>query len=218
MTYFLWWLLNVGVPILGPILILAPVAISHGKPIAKQMIFESVKDGQLFWSAIALSAAAIFELTTALGIERTSLQTEAASASGLAGQGASIASAALSNNSVQMPSVYLIEPTTILGLSIIFFSLIAFFSSLLVMLATLKAYNDRALVAAVAAATPPVNPPVGVGAGGAGEKAALAEGADANAANSDVPVRVPLTATVKVSIGLAAVVAVVFGIVHGYLS
>lgn len=66
MNYFFWLLLNIGVPLFGPIGMLATVAVSYGRPIAKQLIFESVKDGQLFWSAISLSAAAVYELIAAL--------------------------------------------------------------------------------------------------------------------------------------------------------
>jgi hypothetical protein len=66
MNYFFWLLLNIGVPLFGPVAMLATVAVSYGRTVAKRLIFDSVKDGQLFWSAIAISAAAVYELITAL--------------------------------------------------------------------------------------------------------------------------------------------------------
>jgi hypothetical protein len=69
MNYFFWLLLNIGVPLFGPIAMLATVAVSYGKTTAKRLIFESVKDGQLFWSAIAISAAAVYEVIVALDRE-----------------------------------------------------------------------------------------------------------------------------------------------------
>jgi hypothetical protein len=42
------------------------LSVTHGKALARQLIFASIADGQLFWSAIALSAAAIYEVTAAL--------------------------------------------------------------------------------------------------------------------------------------------------------
>jgi hypothetical protein len=140
MTYFLWLLLNLGVPILGPFCILAPVAVSHGRAVAKQMMFESVKDGQLLWSAIAVAAAAIYELCTSLAKENgVSNLAAVTSHAATAPQGASAPVEAASGLS-----------TTTLELTIIFFSLIAFYSALLVMLATLKSYNDRKLAEALA--------------------------------------------------------------------
>jgi hypothetical protein len=66
MNYFFWLLLNLGVPILGPLFILSLAAVSFGKDTARELIMTSVKDGQLYWSAIALSSAAIYELDVAL--------------------------------------------------------------------------------------------------------------------------------------------------------
>lgn len=66
MNAFLWWLLNIGVPIVGPILMLGLFAVTHGKALARLLIYESIKGGQLLWSAIAISAAAVYESTTAL--------------------------------------------------------------------------------------------------------------------------------------------------------
>jgi hypothetical protein len=59
-------LLNLGVPIVGPIFTLALVAPAHGWHVAKTLIAASVKDGQLFWCAIGLCASAVYEVVTAL--------------------------------------------------------------------------------------------------------------------------------------------------------
>jgi hypothetical protein len=66
MNAFFWWLLNIGVPIAGPILMLGLFSVTHGKAVARQLIVESIKGGQLLWSAIAISAAALYEGATAL--------------------------------------------------------------------------------------------------------------------------------------------------------
>jgi hypothetical protein len=66
MNLFFWTLLNLGVPIAGPIFTLALVAPTHGWRVAKTLIAASVKDGQLFWCAIGLCAAAVYEAVTAL--------------------------------------------------------------------------------------------------------------------------------------------------------
>jgi hypothetical protein len=66
MNLFFWMLLNLGVPIVGPIFTLALVAPAHGWRMAKALIAASVKDGQLFWCAIGLCAAAVYEAVTAL--------------------------------------------------------------------------------------------------------------------------------------------------------
>ncbi|CAB3713293.1 hypothetical protein LMG24238_04327 [Paraburkholderia sediminicola] len=66
MNLFFWILLNLGVPIVGPIFTLALVAPTHGWRVAKTLIAASVKDGQLFWCAIGLCAAAVYEAVTAL--------------------------------------------------------------------------------------------------------------------------------------------------------
>lgn len=66
MNLFFWTLLNLGVPIVGPVFTLALVAPTHGWRTAKRLIGASVKDGQLFWCAIGLCAAAIYEAVTAL--------------------------------------------------------------------------------------------------------------------------------------------------------
>ncbi|WP_454825328.1 hypothetical protein [Paraburkholderia xenovorans] len=66
MNLFFWMLLNLGVPIIGPIFTLTLVAPAHGWRVAKALIAGSVKDGQLFWCAIGLLAAAVYEVLTAL--------------------------------------------------------------------------------------------------------------------------------------------------------
>ncbi|WP_176377852.1 hypothetical protein [Paraburkholderia youngii] len=57
MNLFFWVLLNLAVPIAGPIFTLALVAPAYGWRVARTMIAASVKDGQLFWCAIGLCAA-----------------------------------------------------------------------------------------------------------------------------------------------------------------
>ncbi|SMG24037.1 hypothetical protein [Paraburkholderia susongensis] len=75
MNLFFWMLLNLAVPIAGPIFTLALVAPAYGRRVATMLIAASVKDGQLFWCAIGLCAAAIYETVTALeqGSRQTSL-------------------------------------------------------------------------------------------------------------------------------------------------
>jgi hypothetical protein len=64
MNYFFWLLLNIGVPVFGPIFFLTLAAVSYGKAAAREMILESVKDGQMYWTAIAVSTAGIYESWT----------------------------------------------------------------------------------------------------------------------------------------------------------
>ncbi len=59
MNYFFWLLLNLS----GPVFFLALAAVSYGRAVAGEIILESVKDGQLYWSAIAISAAGFYEAT-----------------------------------------------------------------------------------------------------------------------------------------------------------
>jgi hypothetical protein len=70
MNLFFWTLLNLGVPIAGPIFMLALVVPTHGWHVAKALIAASVKDGQLFWCAMGLCAAAVYEAMTALELGR----------------------------------------------------------------------------------------------------------------------------------------------------
>jgi hypothetical protein len=64
MNYFFWFLLNIGIPVFGPIFFLALAAVSYGTTAAREMIFESVKDGQMYWTAIAVSTTGIYECWT----------------------------------------------------------------------------------------------------------------------------------------------------------
>lgn len=66
MNLSFWLLLNVGVPIAGPICTLALVAPAYGSRVAAALICGSVKDGQMFWCAIALCAASAYEAASAL--------------------------------------------------------------------------------------------------------------------------------------------------------
>jgi hypothetical protein len=66
MNLCFWMLLNLGVPIIGPIFTLALVAPAHGWRVARVLINGSVKDGQLFWCAIGLAASAAYEVVIAL--------------------------------------------------------------------------------------------------------------------------------------------------------
>jgi len=66
MNLFFWVLLNLGVPVAGPILTMVFVAPAYGWRVTRELIVASVKDGQLFWSAIALCAAGTYEAITAL--------------------------------------------------------------------------------------------------------------------------------------------------------
>lgn len=67
MNLFFWTLLNLGVPIIGPIFTLALVAPARDWRAAKVLIAASVKNGQLFWCATGLCAAAFYEGLTVLG-------------------------------------------------------------------------------------------------------------------------------------------------------
>ncbi|CAH2806063.1 MAG: hypothetical protein CPDRYMAC_6174 [uncultured Paraburkholderia sp.] len=74
MNFFFWTLLNLAVPIAGPIFTLAFVAPAHGWHFAKVLIGASVRDGQLFWCPIGLCAAGIYEAVT--GLQRGSSEVE----------------------------------------------------------------------------------------------------------------------------------------------
>ncbi|MCC8391354.1 hypothetical protein LJ656_02035 [Paraburkholderia sp. MMS20-SJTR3] len=66
MNLYFWLLLNLAVPVVGPVFTLALVAPAYGGRVAGRLIAASVKDGQLFWCAIGLCAAGIYEAVTAL--------------------------------------------------------------------------------------------------------------------------------------------------------
>lgn len=59
MNLFFWMLLNLGVPIVGPVFTLALVAPAHGWTVAKELIADSIKDGQLFWCAIGVRCRSV---------------------------------------------------------------------------------------------------------------------------------------------------------------
>jgi hypothetical protein len=66
MDLFFWLLLNLYVPITGPVSMLALVSFTHGYGVARQLIVESVRGGQLLWSSISLCAAGIYEAIIAM--------------------------------------------------------------------------------------------------------------------------------------------------------
>jgi hypothetical protein len=66
MDLFFWLLLSLGVPLVGRLFALGLPAFTHGSCVARQLIVESVKDGQLLWSTISLCATGIYEVITTL--------------------------------------------------------------------------------------------------------------------------------------------------------
>jgi hypothetical protein len=76
-----WILLNVGVPLLGPIALLPLLGASkkHRGHVGR-LIRRSLQEGQLFWTVIAMCAAACYELAGNFSAEgtRTEIQTRAA--------------------------------------------------------------------------------------------------------------------------------------------
>ncbi|ALM83452.1 hypothetical protein ASB57_11170 [Bordetella sp. N] len=98
--------MNLLVPVAGPMLLLGLITPVRGPGVAKRLIKASVSDGQLYWSAIALSAAAIYEAIDAFHEERG-------------------------------------NPLYI-GLLISGFVLIALIASIIVMLATVESYDQKA--------------------------------------------------------------------------
>lgn len=66
MNFFFWLLLNLVVPIVVPVFTLALTVVTHGYGVARQLVIGSVRDGQLLWSATALSASAIYDAVIAL--------------------------------------------------------------------------------------------------------------------------------------------------------
>lgn len=105
MTLFLWILLSIGVPLLGPLAALALTSATHGASTARALMLESIQHGQLYWSCTALSAAAIYEAVDAL----------------YAGK----------------------ESKNLLVFAIVIYMLVAIASSIIVMLATTKAHQER---------------------------------------------------------------------------
>lgn len=68
MSLFFWMLLNLGVPIIGPVFTLALVAPARGWVAAKALIAAPVNDGQLFRCASGLCACADYEVLAAKGV------------------------------------------------------------------------------------------------------------------------------------------------------
>jgi hypothetical protein len=68
MDLFFWLLLNLCVPLAGPVSLLALFSLTHGYGVARELIVESVRCGRLLWSAISLSAAANYEAITWLEV------------------------------------------------------------------------------------------------------------------------------------------------------
>lgn len=66
MDIFFWLLLNLCAPIAGPPFTLALAAFAYGYRAAWHLIVDSIKDGQLLWTAMALAASAIYEAIVAL--------------------------------------------------------------------------------------------------------------------------------------------------------
>ncbi|WP_233234941.1 hypothetical protein [Bordetella sp. LUAb4] len=70
MKNIIWIMMNLLIPVVGPMLLLGLITPIRGFGVAKQLIKESVDDGQLYWSTIALSAAAIYEAIDAFQEDR----------------------------------------------------------------------------------------------------------------------------------------------------
>lgn len=66
MDLFLWLLLNLGVPVAGPVCTLVLVAPAYGRRAASALIGASVRDGQMFWCATCLCAASAYDAVSAL--------------------------------------------------------------------------------------------------------------------------------------------------------
>ncbi|TDG02175.1 hypothetical protein E1N52_41065 [Paraburkholderia guartelaensis] len=61
-----WILMNLVVPILAPIGVLGLTRFSHDATAAKELMSEAVKDGQLYWSSMAICSSAVWELCAGL--------------------------------------------------------------------------------------------------------------------------------------------------------
>jgi hypothetical protein len=67
LTHLSWFLSNVGVPVLAPIALLPLLNFSLAyREIAGDVLKTALRHGQLFWTVIAMSAAACYELGCAL--------------------------------------------------------------------------------------------------------------------------------------------------------
>jgi hypothetical protein len=61
-----WIFMNLVVPILAPIGVLGLTWFSHNLTTAKELMYEAVKDGQLYWSNMAVCSSAVYELAAGL--------------------------------------------------------------------------------------------------------------------------------------------------------
>ncbi len=66
LALFFWIWLNVGVPLIGPVVTLALAVPAHGVTVMKPLIAESVGRRQLLWTANGLAASTIYEALIAL--------------------------------------------------------------------------------------------------------------------------------------------------------
>jgi hypothetical protein len=67
LAHLSWFLSNVGVPVLAPIALLPLLNFSLAyREIASDVLKMALRHGQLFWTVIAMSAAACYELGCAL--------------------------------------------------------------------------------------------------------------------------------------------------------
>ncbi len=63
-----WLILNVGVPLLAPIALLPLLGVGRMfKGRVHELIVRSLREGQLFWTVIAMCAAALYEAAVHLG-------------------------------------------------------------------------------------------------------------------------------------------------------
>lgn len=63
--FILWLLLNIGVPIFGPMCVVISMSSVLGEQAADAMLRDAIDDGQLYWAAIGLSASGLYEVLTA---------------------------------------------------------------------------------------------------------------------------------------------------------
>jgi hypothetical protein len=61
-----WLVLTIGVPLFAPMCSLLAISPVIGPQAARQMIWESIRDGQLFWVTIGLCAGGIYEVATTI--------------------------------------------------------------------------------------------------------------------------------------------------------
>ena len=75
--FLAWLLLNVGVPVLAPIALLPLLGLGKKyKGKVKMLIRRSLQEGQLFWTVIAMCAAAWYEAASHMNMAGTQEQVE----------------------------------------------------------------------------------------------------------------------------------------------